>query len=120
MMSSLASVLVAKAKATPENVVPCPSALVSTVQTVCMRVCETYEVNAHNKLRFAPLASLDLGQPLLVRRVPADLRGAVAVRRRLLLHGVPRRGGLLVELLLVLGRIGVPAGAGVDRRGWHG
>lgn len=44
------------------------------------------------------------------------LWGAVAV---LLLHGVARRGGLLVELLLVLRGVGVAA-AGVDGRGWHG
>jgi hypothetical protein len=56
-MSSLASVLVANAKATPEKVVPC--------QTLSQYVCgtidgATYEVYANNQLSLASARALDL------------------------------------------------------------
>lgn len=74
----------------------------------------TYEVNANNQLGLAPLAAFHLSKALLVRMVL--LRGPVAV---LLLHGVARRGGLLVELLLMLRGVCMAA-ASVNRRWRHG
>lgn len=115
-MSSFASVLVANAKATPEKVVPWDGQL--SVPRPRGRASETHEINADDELRFAPLTALNLSKSLLIRRVLADLRLAVGICLRL--HGVvARRGGLLVQLLLVLRRVGVAA-AGVDGRRWHG
>ena len=83
-------------------------------------MCETHEIDAHDELRLATLAALDLGQTALSVRVRTRGGGCtVAVARRLLvrlrLHGVARRRGLVVELLLVLRGVGVAA-AGVDGR----
>lgn len=58
MISSLASVLVAKANATPEKVVPLY--LSASHAKTCDDVCDTYKVDADNQLRFAPVAALDL------------------------------------------------------------
>ena len=84
-------------------------------------VRETHKVNADDELCFAPLAALHLCESVLVCRMPSHLRRAVAISC-ILLHGVgvARRGGLLVQLLLMLRGVGV-AGAGVDgwRRHWR-
>ena len=57
MMSSLASVFVANANATPEKVVPCFRS-VQAVRAVDIHV--TYKVNADYELRFATVATLNL------------------------------------------------------------
>lgn len=120
MMSSFASVLVAKANATPENVVPCRMS-VRNAKPAVSELCATYKVDADDELCLASLAALDLCEtPLSVCVRAGGGRCAVAVARRLLvLHGVAGRGGLLVELLLVLRGVLVAA-AGVDGWGRHG
>lgn len=78
----------------------------------------TYKVNADNELRFAPLTAFYLGEAvLLVCWVSTDLRGVSVTL--LLLHGVARRGRLLVHLLLMRWGIRVPT-AGVDGRRHRG
>lgn len=57
MMSSLASVFVANANATPENVVPC---FQSVQATRAGDIHVTYKVNADYELRFATVATLNL------------------------------------------------------------
>lgn len=63
MISSLASVLVANANATPENVVPCT---MSQQRFLLSYLVSTYKVNADNELRLAAVAALHLCQVALV------------------------------------------------------
>ena len=119
-MSSLASVLVANANATPEKVVPCKSHQQCSHKPYD-RAIATYEINADNELRLATVVSLNFCQASSVQCV--GLRCTVAVSMLLLLlHWVAGRGGrlllLTVHVLLVLRRIGVSS-AGVDGRRWH-
>lgn len=118
MISSLASVLVANANATPENVVPCCT--MSQQRFLPSYLVSTYKVNADNELRLAAVTTLHLCQVALVR-VRSSNRRAITIR----LLGTAmriawRRWRLLsVHLLLVLRRIGMAA-AGVDWRWRHG
>lgn len=65
MMSSLASLFVAKAKATPENVVPCENALSERCSSTRERGgTGTNKVDSDNQLGFAPAVALDLGSRL--------------------------------------------------------
>ena len=59
MMSSLASVLVANAKATPEMVVPYKSAISALVPCYCC-LAGSYKVYANNQLRFTPACTFHL------------------------------------------------------------
>jgi hypothetical protein len=125
MISSLASVLVAKAKATPEKVVPYAACQQSPPPS--RRAIATYKVYADDELRLAAVVPFNLRQTPPVQRV--GLRRTVAVSLLLLLHWVTGWCGrlllllllllvLAVHVLLVLGRVSVSA-AGVDGRRWH-
>jgi hypothetical protein len=74
MISSLASVLVAKANATPENVVPCkifvsiPMPRPDVTGRIVTRW--TYKIYADDELRFTPLAAFyfcEVARPVGVR-----------------------------------------------------
>lgn len=117
MMSSLASVLVANANATPENVVPYSNVSIDTSHFTE----RTHKIDADNKLSLATVAALDLSHRVLSVVLGRHRRAAVAVRRvlyGLMLHRVPwRRIRLrLVHVLrcMALRRVAV-ATAGVDR-----
>lgn len=119
MMSSFASVLVAKAKATPENVVPCTHAALVVVSRRASSK-PTYKINADNELSLAPSCALDLdGLRTRIclracrRRVPVS-----AVAWLLGLRGIARRTGRRrLAVHLALGR--VVALGGVDGWGRH-
>ena len=116
MISSLASVFVAKAKATPEKVVPCAVELVVTHRkndTGC-----TYEVNAHDELRFTSLAALHFRCRTTSPWVAMPLNGSLTVTICGLRVAWRGRLRLLVHLLLVLRCVGMPTSR-VDRRWRH-
>lgn len=84
-MSSFASLLVANAKATPENVVPYVRRRLlagdSHEQGDACGCAETHEINANDELGFAAAVPLDLGG---ISRATILLLGAKAARWRLL------------------------------------
>jgi len=118
MISSLASVLVAKAKATPEKVVPCIQRSANHAKRQEVRM-DPYKVNADYELRFTPLVAFDLRHTVLICRVSTLLLRIVSVALLLLLHGIARWRRLLIQLLLMLRRICMST-ASVDRRRRHG
>lgn len=99
-MSSFASLFVANANATPENVVPCSEMIRTHVALDDFVVGETYEVDSHNQLRLASAVALDLGgwtTKLLQAAVALVLRGGrwgiagcTSVSRRTALHALRR------------------------------
>jgi hypothetical protein len=60
MMSSFASVFVANANATPENVVPYRS--IVSVTSAAISTTRAYKINANDQLRFVATRSLYLGR----------------------------------------------------------
>lgn len=115
MISSLASVLVANANATPENVVPyvhcqsCPPRC---------RVKATHEIDSDNELSFASrIVTLHFGWPAIIRVRALYRLWPVAIWLMSLWrlpHGISGWRRLGVELLLVLRSVRMPS-AGVDR-----
>lgn len=85
IMSSFASLLVANAKATPENVVPCARRELlaggSHGQCEACSCAGTHEINANDQLGLAAAVPLDLGG---ISRATILLLSPKAARRRLL------------------------------------
>jgi hypothetical protein len=120
-MSSLASVLVAKAKATPENVVPCGMHLSAHVEPISNVI--TYEIDSDNQLSLTSPCTFDFGR--------SSTRSVV--RLRTLRHGrlicltvaswlwrVARRTlGLLLPILDLLRRVARWLRSRVYGRWWH-
>lgn len=100
-MSSLASVLVANAKATPENVVPYPCQISKIVSRI-PRTNATYEINADDQLCFTSARGFDL-----------DSRTRSVIRLRALWHG--RLRGLILLLLAAITSL-----LRIARRAWRG
>lgn len=129
MMSSLASVLVAKANATPEKVVPwrSVSATVPHVQPWRLELAPTHKINADDQLCLGAALARDFGHVRAVvrgrsvrgcgrRRRRCTIAAAVALRGLLLLRRIARRALLrrIAHLLLLLLR-GIAGRTSVNR-----
>lgn len=120
MMSSFASVLVAKAKATPEKVVPCKCA--ASTRTVARPAwcVQTYEIDADDQLSLAPSRALNLYglRPRVCLRACGRRVAIATVAWLLRLWGIAgRAGGGRLAVHLALRRV-VALGS-VNRRWRH-
>lgn len=121
MISSLASLFVAKAKATPEKVVPCKSCQQLEPLQGISAPRATHEIDTNNQLSLTPAVALDLGRAASLLKLRHRLalgrtRGRVTAAAASILRRSAHRMSLTTDGRK-LRRVASDGSAGVDRRG---